>query len=380
MKIKVCHFSSVHSIDDMRIFAKECTSLATSDYDVTWIACGDIAFQDIKNGVKRISLIVPVKNRLQRFLKRANAVYKKAIEVDADIYHFHDPELIPYALKLKYMGKKVIFDSHEDVPNDIKNKTYLNPLVKNFLFGSYKIFEYVFIRKFDAVITVTPHIVDKLKKLNSNTYQITNYPLIDKKDEEKLVYNNEKFNIPTLFFAGGVTELWMHENIIKALDKIDFEIKYIIAGNSTESYLNDLKKLSSWKKCEYLGVIPYSLVQDYYSKAHVGLALLKYPKDDKDRLGTLGNTKLFEIMLAGLPVICTDFILWKQIVEENRCGLCIQPDCTDAIAEAITQLFTNRDTSNKMGMKGNEMIKEKYNWYTQEVILINLYKEIQKTL
>lgn len=376
MRNKVCHFSSVHSIDDIRIFEKECTSLASAGFDVTWIACGNIAFQDDRNGVKRISLVVPVKNRLQRFLKRANAVYKRAVEVDADIYHFHDPELIPYALKLKCLGKKVIFDSHEDVPNDIMSKTYLNPIVRYILFGFYNLFEYVFIGKFDAVISVTPHIVNKLKKLNPNTYQITNFPLIDKKNEGKLAYNNEKFDIPTLFFAGGVTELWMHKNIINALDKIDYEIKYIIAGKASESYMNDLRKMNSWSKCEYLGVIPYSLVQYYYSKSHIGLAVLKYPNDERDRLGTLGNTKLFEIMLASLPVICTDFILWKKIIEDNNCGLCIQANNENAIASAITHLLKDQSLSRKMGENGRRVVIDKYNWSTQEEVLISLYKTL----
>ena len=112
---------------------------------------------------------------------------KKVLEINAEIYHFHDPELLPYGLKLKHLGKAVIFDSHEDVPNDIKHKKYLNPLIRGLLFLFYKIFEYVFIRKFDTAISVTPHIVDKLKKVNSNTIQITNYPIIDTKIEKGLL-------------------------------------------------------------------------------------------------------------------------------------------------------------------------------------------------
>lgn len=114
LKIKVCHFTTVHPIDDVRIFTKECVSLANNGFDVTLIACGDIAFEDIKNGVKRISLNVPVKNRFQRYFKRSKAVYRKALVVDADIYHFHDPELLTIELLIKKMTKaKLIYDAHE---------------------------------------------------------------------------------------------------------------------------------------------------------------------------------------------------------------------------------------------------------------------------
>jgi hypothetical protein len=103
---KICHLTTVHSIDDVRIFVKECTSLADYGFDVTLIACGDTVFEDTKNGVKRISLFIPVKNRLQRMTKRTKAIYKRALKVNADIYHFHDPELLPIGRKLKKNGEE----------------------------------------------------------------------------------------------------------------------------------------------------------------------------------------------------------------------------------------------------------------------------------
>jgi hypothetical protein len=112
-KIKVCHLTSVHPIDDVRIFHKECISLAKNGYDVTLIACGEREYEEIKNGVKCISLYVPVKNRLERMIKRPKAIYKKALEIDTYIYHFHDPELLPLGKKLKRKGKKVIYDAHK---------------------------------------------------------------------------------------------------------------------------------------------------------------------------------------------------------------------------------------------------------------------------
>lgn len=199
MDVKVCHFTTVHSIDDVRIFTKECTSLANNGFDVTIIACGDIAFEDNKSGVKRILLKVPVKNRLNRFFKRSKAVYKKALEIDADIYHFHDPELIPTGLKLKKKGRKVIFDSHENTTQLIKSKYWIPKLLRNFISYAYMNYEKYAIRRFDAVISVTPSIVDKFKKITNSSYQITNYPNI---------FNNEnldKIEKSNIAFAGTIS-------------------------------------------------------------------------------------------------------------------------------------------------------------------------------
>jgi len=110
---KICHLTSVHPIDDNRIFTKECSSLAAYGFDVYLIAFGDIAFEDVKNGVNRISLKLNVKDRLQRFIKKSKHIYKKAIELYAEKNHFHDPELLPIGLKLKNKRKKVNFESHE---------------------------------------------------------------------------------------------------------------------------------------------------------------------------------------------------------------------------------------------------------------------------
>lgn len=371
---KVCHFTSVHPIDDIRIFHKECCSLAANGFDVTLIAFGDKEHEEERNGVKCISLHVPIENRIQRFFKRSKAVYKKALEVDADIYHFHDPELLPFGLRLKRKGKIVIFDSHEDIPSDIKNKSYINPFLRRILFILYKILEPFIIRKFDVVVSVTPHIIEKLKKYNPNTFQITNYPIVTNTDISSVEV--EKFPIPTIFFAGGVNSLWMHEYIIKSLDSINFDVKYLIAGPASNEYLSKLKKLKSWDSVEYVGVISYSQVGHYYSKSHIGIALPNYTAAGGGKMGTLGNTKIFEIMKAGLPVICTDFILWKKIVDDNKCGICVDPKDVSAISKAIIKLMTNKQEAKLKGKNGENAILNQYNWGTQEIMLLDIYQNL----
>ena len=96
----VCHITSVHPINDVRIFHKECKSLAAAGFNVTLIACGDNYLETYNEGVKQIVLNIPVKNRVERMISRSNAIYIKALELDADIYHFHDPELLNIGLKL----------------------------------------------------------------------------------------------------------------------------------------------------------------------------------------------------------------------------------------------------------------------------------------
>ena len=104
--------------------------------------------------------------------------------------------------------------------------------------------------------------------------------------------------------------------------------------------METLKKCDGWNKVDYLGVIPFDSVQErIYSQADLGVALLGYIPECNGKEGNLSNTKLFEIMHAGLPVIATDFELWKEVVEKNQCGICVNPYNVEEIREAIMYIM-----------------------------------------
>ena len=170
-KQRVCHVTSVHPANDVRIFYKECLSLA-KHYDVFLIA-PNIA-DDECQGIHRRGVSLP-QSRIKRLLC-LNRVYKKALEINASIYHFHDPELIPIGRKLKRKGYCVIFDSHEDIPMQILTKEYLPAWSKKPLSAIYTAWERRNLSQYNALVTVTPTILERLKKLNPNTVMVTNYP------------------------------------------------------------------------------------------------------------------------------------------------------------------------------------------------------------
>ena len=95
--------------------------------------------------------------------------------------------------------------------------------------------------------------------------------------------------------------------------------------------------------------------------------------------GTLGNTKIFEEMMAGLPVLCTDFKLWKPIVEGNKCGICVNPNDIDAIRSAIQFFFQHREEAKEMGRRGRKAVLDQYNWSVLEKDLLSLYRRVIST-
>jgi len=366
--INVCHLTSVHSRYDTRIFYKQCRSLVKSGCSVHLIVA-DGKGDEIRDGI-HIYDVGKSSGRLRRMIKTTKSVYKKALILNMDIYHLHDPELLPYSLKLKKKEKIVIFDSHEDVPKQIRStKTYIPFLIRKFLSYLYCKYESKILRKLDALISVSPDIVERLKCINHNTVMITNYPAVNE------IIQNTEIAEQAICFAGLISPLWMHTNILAALSLLN-NVIYHLAGTAEPKYLKKMQKNNMWERVNFVGKIPANEVLDFMRKSAAGMALCDYVEEVGYNMGTLGNTKLFEYMQAGIPIICTDFILWKQIIEEEKCGICVNPRDKKSIADAIEYIISNPEKAKEMGISGQNAVKERYNWATQEKILLNLYQNL----
>lgn len=367
---KICHMTSVHNRNDIRIFTKECRSLVAAGYDVTLLCLDDLE-PEVADGVKIIALNLKTTSRLDRIYKVRKVMYKEALNIDADVYHFHDPELLPVGIMLKRHGKKVIYDAHEDVPRDILDKDWIPKFLRGIIGTCFEIYEDYAAKKFDAVITVSPHIVERFEKLNHNTQLVPNFPIIS--TDNYKTSNREPDN--AICFAGGISAQWMHENTIKALEGTN-STKYLLAGPGDAEYLQKLSQLKGWANVEYMGVVPHKEVSLIYNQAVAGVALNGYLANVGYRIGSLGNTKLFEYMLAGLPVICTDYILWNKIVEGNNCGICINPYDIEAITWAINYLVSNPEIAGEMGKNGQRAVETEYNWRVAEKNLLSIYQSL----
>ena len=207
---------------------------------------------------------------------------------------------------------------------------------------------------------------------------ITNYPIINANvndsDEPSGINQRDKLREPTkeryVFFAGGILEQWCHDNIIEAVKKVD-GIMYQYAGRGRKEYLARLQGI----KANYLGLLSHEDVMETYKDAVAGMVLLKSDTQvGKD--GTLGNTKIFEVMEAGRPVICSDLKLWREIIEKYNCGICVNPEDIASISDAIRYLAEHPDEGDSMGRNGKKAVEEEFNWATQEKELYAFYEKI----
>lgn len=368
---KVCIITTVHHLFDTRIFHKEAITLASAGYELTLIAQHDK--NEVIDGINIIAL-PKSRNRFYRILLLGWKAYKLALKQNADVYHFHDPEFLPWANRLKKKTKaKVIYDVHEDYITSIKQRKYIPFIFRNLLSA---IFNYI-----------EKHYSNKLFKILAEKYYeerfpeglvILNYPLVSEISKKATDYSLmlDKHRHNRAIYTGNVSEdrgALFHADLVKLIPSLHV---YIIGKCNQELIKQMYERAGSAKDRLYIDgekFIPFEKILSYYSIGGwlAGLAIFPYSKHYyKKEL-----TKFFEYMNAGIPIVASNFPTWKKLIEDNNCGICVDPKDTSSIKEAIIFLIEHPDKAKLMGQNGKKLIKEKYNWELESKKLLNLYKK-----
>lgn len=368
MSLKVCHISTAHSDRDIRIFHKECKTLAENGFEVYYIV----------NSTKQCKIegvnIIPLpylKNRFSRIFIKVWIALLKAVKLKAKVYHFHDPEFIFMGLILKMIGKTVIYDIHEDVAQQILTKEWLGPkLFRKFMSSLYSLLEKLAINRFDLLIAATPEIAKKYPK--EKTLTLRNLPITDKinaiPDDKKC--SNKK---TVAIYAGGLTEIRGIKEIIQAANILNGKIELRLFGQwENEILKNECEQLEGWKFTDWKGFLSIDEVYREMKNSDIGLVNFL---PEANHIKALPN-KPFEYMACGIPMVMSNFDYWKEIFGE--CAVFADPTNPYAIAKQIEFLLKNKDISNEMGKRGKELIKDEFSWEAESMKLVYKYKDLCK--
>lgn len=364
----ISHLTTVHPRYDTRIFFKMCRSAVSPGYSVSLVVA-DSKGDKIRDGVTVFDVGKP-SGRVDRIFAVTRRVLKKAVEIDADLYHLHDPELLPAGLRLKNLGKGVIFDSHEDVPCQMLHKPYLNMPVRWLIAKVFSIYESRACQRLDAVIAATPFIRDKFLKINPHSVDINNYPILGELGQGNTDWSTRKKQV---CYVGGIGSIRGIREIVRAMEYVGSGAGLVLGGRFGEPEVEkEVKTYAGWSRVNALGWLDRQQVREVLGKSMAGLVTLHPIINYIDAL----PVKMFEYMSAGIPVIASNFPLWKEIIEDNQCGICVDPLNPAEIANAIDTLVNDTAMAADMGRNGRRAVEEKYNWQHEEKKLLQLYKNV----
>ncbi len=366
--VKVCHMTSVHPPEDIRIFHKECVGLVRNGYDVTLIQPGE---SGEKEGVRILGIGTFTGNRLKRMMTGVRRVYQRAVEADAEIYHFHDPELLLCALKLKRRGKHVVFDSHEKYTIQLRHKPYLPKSASWLIAYVYSCYEKYVLKRIDGVIfPCTIHGKNPFAGQCQRAVLLNNLPLLEELYDKWIPVKKDEFRA---CYVGYVRPDRGNSENVRACNQAG--VKLILAGGvSSPAYEAELRRQDTSHLTEIWGMVNRHQVLEALRLASVGL-VTELNVGQNNRFDNL-PTKAYEYMSMGLPVIISHSEYVDALLKRIPFGICVDPENVDEIATAIRYLLDHPEEAKRMGENGRRAVKEEFNWGVEEKKLFALYEDI----
>jgi hypothetical protein len=369
---KIIHFTTVHTRTDTRIRIKQTASLAgnLTASVALFIQDGKGFEADESSGMRVEDTGPKPRSRAFRMTLGAWRMLRAVQKARPDVGHFHDPELIPVGLALKLSGIKVVYDVHEDVPRQILTKYYLPAVFRKPAAWFMEAVEWIAGRCFDAIVPATPKIAMRFPA--GKTVVVQNFPILKELiAPEPMSYEQRP---PHFAYVGGITRARGAVEMVEAVGRVSSgKAGLRLAGAfSPKSLRPEIEALLGWKKIDFLGWADRKQVAKLLGNVRAGLVVL-HPTE---RYPDAYPVKMFEYMAAGLPVITSDFPLWREIVDGAGCGLLVDPLDPEAIAKAMQWILEHPAESEAMGRRGRQAVEERYNWEQEAKKLIRLYQRL----
>ena len=324
---------------------------------------------EVRDGVQVIA-IPRARSRTARWLLSGWRAFRKALSTHADVYHFHDPELIPQGIVLRLLGKRVVYDIHEDYVSSISQKEYLplllRRLVSRFAGGLEQL----------GTVGFTKIIAERYyEERFPQATKVLNYPVLPteavarcRRSRSRLLYTGK------VHLARGAA---IHAAIPAAVPGTSV---HFIGRCSSKLYEQLIgQNQEQVDQLHFRGVggfVPFDEIRAAYAEDWLaGLAIFP-PNEHLDRKEL---TKFFEYMMHGIPIIASNFSTWRALVEDHRCGICVDPNRPREIQEAIRTLQNDEQLWAEFSANGPICVQQHYSWASQEQKLLQLYHELTST-
>lgn len=364
--MEIVKLASLHSPFDTRIYEKEALSLIKYGYSVTIIVPEN---ETINNkSVKFIEVRKP-RSGLSRLLITRWEIFFKCLPIKNAVFHIHDSELLLMGIILKILGRKVIYDAHEDTPLQLKYQHWIPDYLKGIYIKYYHLLEKISGYLFDHIIIAEPVIGKYFPK--SKTSLLRNFPHFKRFQN---LSNEDYFERdPSICYIGLISEVRGINVMKEAFElclKSTTELNFYLGGKFAPPSLKE--RVLNNSNITFLSWLSFDELLVYLSKSRIGLII----PQPNERYNTNFPVKLFEYMAAGIPMIASKYGQAPYFINQANCGIIVDPLNAEEVSNAILYLLNNENEAKKMGDRGRQLIASKYNWENEEKELIKIYEKI----
>jgi glycosyltransferase involved in cell wall biosynthesis len=312
--------------------------------------------------------IRPLIEPFSRFLTHLRLIYT-AVSLKADIYHAHDFNvLLTTWIAAKIRSAPLVYDAHE-ISSDregYQNSRWLIHHLEKWL-----------VHQVDFMLTTT----DARASFFQETYNIPKPLVLQNRPRFQIIEPNHSLRhslglekpFPIVLYQGGIQPGRGLRNLIQAATQVEEAYFVLMGWGRQEAEIRDLIEKNQLRDRAFIHpAVPLEQLLTYTASADIGIQILRNTCLNHY---TTDSNKLFEYLMAGLPVVASDFPEIRKIVHQYQVGFCVDPENIDEIAAKINQFLTQKDLY--QAYKGNALKAAQFlNWEAQEVELINAYSQL----
>ena len=308
-------------------------------------------------------------------------------ETNIEALHIHDMRIAGAVYKVNVnFNLPVVLDLHDNIPEVMKLYPHLQKFPGKYLISpkKWKQKEEEFIKKANKVIAVSPEFIETLALrlplekdklvLVPNTIRKTFFE--DYKVNETII-KKYKSNFVILYLGDTHLRRGIQTAIaalVKLKDTIP-EIKLVIVGKNTTDIIlrKQVKDLQLEQFVDFEGWQNVSLFQSYILASEICIS----PLHRNLQHDVAYANKIFQYMSLAKPLLVSDAIAQKKLVEKVACGLVHEERDSKDFSNKVLALYKSKPLRMELGESGRKFIQNEFSWEQTSKNLINLYNNMQ---
>lgn len=375
-RYRIAIVTSLHPDFDSRIW-KYAKLLVSAGHSVSLICPWDVERNGVRDGVRFVPF-TRAKSRIERLLTPYRLLRALLpLLSKTDLVHFHDLDILPFMTTLS-LFKNVVYDIHENYPDEIAAKTWLPSPIRAPLAWLVRYGQLACVQQVRNIVLVSKFQERDVYGARLRITYIKNYASRELIDEVKLDYDSRS---PAVILTGSqyldngsLLFLEIASQVLRANKDVIFYAadRFGSDRNFRQEILDEVRVRGLQESYVLLPNIAPHRLMTYLNRATIGVSAdLRVTRRIK-----AVPTKLFEYMAAGLPIVASDLPAQIDVVVGNNAGILARPEEPQTFVQAILQLIDNRELASKLGSNGQRAFVRLYSWEAQAQSLEAYYRSI----